>query len=400
MATRRKTLPTPATLPKGLRDPWVNTQESALINGVQVFKWENEEIGEIKWVGLGLHPEDDEPTLTAQVNEYSEQTNEVEETPADRVMTLLQSAKGEGRAELNVYRVVNGERQYCSKYKPEEFEEGTFEMLRSNFGSGEYELRLYATDPRTGRFVIRSQTRVKIAESKTPTQSDALPSGLSQVLTTIAQGQEQMLRAIVEMKQTPQKDPMEEMTKMLSMMTLMREAMGITNQSREKSSIREIVDAVKELKGAAEEFTPKEKEEDSLMGMLPKVLEMVSAGQTQQQVQPTFIPPVTMPQSVQAQPQQTQQGEDVNLMTMIKLKGYLKSLCDMAKTEKSISEGANYVYENLPDDLIEIMMLENWFDLLSGVAPEVKPHEEWLKNVRNMAIDMFGDPEEHTQPKI
>jgi hypothetical protein len=400
MATRRKTLTTPATLPKGLRDPWINTQESALINGVQVFKWENEEIGEIKWVGLGLHPEDDEPTLTAQVNEYSEQTNEVEETPADRVMTLLQSAKGEGRAELNVYRVVNGERQYCSKYKPEEFEEGTFEMLRSNFGSGEYELRLYATDPRTGRFVIRSQTRVKIAESKTPTQSDALPSGLSQVLTTIAQGQEQMLRALVEMKQAPQKDPMEEMTKMLSMMTLMREAMGITNQSREKSSIREIVDAVKELKGAAEEFTPKEKEEDSLMGMLPKVLEMVSAGQTQQQIQPAFIPPVTMPQSVQAQPQQTQQGEDVNLMTMIKLKGYLKSLCDMAKTDKSISEGANYVYENLPDDLIEIMMLDNWFDLLSGVAPEVKPHEEWLKNVRNMAIDMFGDPEEHTQPKI
>lgn len=404
MATRRKTLTTPVNLPKGLRDPWKNTEESALVNGVQVFKWENEETGNVKWVGLGLHPEDEEPVYEP-IHEYAEETNEVEETSTDRVLTLLQNSKGEGRSELNVYRFVNGERQYCAKYKPEEFEEGTFEMLRSNFGAGEYELRLYATDPRTGRFVVRSQTRVKIAESKTPNQVDALPSGLSQVLTTIAQGQEQMLRAIVDMKQTPQKDPMEEMTKMLSMMTLMREAMGITNQSREKSSIREIVDAVKELKGAAEEFTPKEKEEDSLMGMLPKVLEMVSAGQTQQQVQqqiqPAFIPPVAVPQSVQQQTQQTQQqGGDVNLMTMIKLKGYLKSLCDMAQAEKSIAEGANFVYDNLPDDLIEIMMLDNWFDLLSGVAPEVKPHEVWLKNVRDMAIGMFQDPEETQDPKI
>lgn len=410
MATRRKNLSIPDAIPAELRDPWQNTGSSKLLKGVQVTQWHNSETGETAWVQPGMHPEDAQTAAqnTQYINEIGDELDEVEETASDRVMTLLQNARGEGRAELNVYRISNGERQYCAKYKPEEFEEGSFELLRNNFGAGEYELRLYATDPRTNRFVVRSQTRIKIAESKTPAQTDGLPNGLAQVLGTIAQGQEQMLRALVDMKQAPQKDPMEEMTKMLNMMTLMREAMGMNQQSREKSSIGEIVSAIKELKGAAAEFSPQEeKEPDTLMGMLPKVLDLVSAGQQVQQVAPAPMPtnnqvlsPVTIPQSVAGAPmtqehsQQAEntQGENVNLMTMIKLKSYLKSLCDMAQTKTKIEDGAQYVYDKLPDDLIEIMALDNWFELLSGVAPEVKPHEKWLKEVRNKALSMF-EPE-------
>lgn len=410
MATRRKTLSIPDAIPEQLRDPWQNTGSSKLHRGVQVTQWQNTETGETAWVQPGMHPEDAQlaEQNSQYINEVSDELEEVEETASDRVMTLLQNARGEGRAELNVYRISNGERQYCAKYKPEEFEEGSFELLRNNFGAGEYELRLYATDPRTNRFVVRSQTRIKIAESKTPAQTDALPAGLAQVLGTIAQGQEQMLRALVDMKQAPQKDPMEEMTKMLNMMTLMREAMGINNQPRERSSIGEIVSAIKELKGAAAEFSPpEEKEPDSLMGMLPKVLDLVSAGQQVQQAAPAqmtnnsqVLSPVTIPKSVadaqmpvqHSQQPENAQGNDVNFMTMIKLKSYLKSLCDMAQAKQKIEEGAQFVYDKLPDDLIEIMALDNWFDLLSSVAPEVKPHEKWLKEVRNKALSMF-EPE-------
>jgi hypothetical protein len=35
------------------------------------------------------------------------------------------------------------------------------------------------------------------------------------------------------------------------------------------------------------------------------------------------------------------------------------------------------------------MALDNWFDLLSGVAPEVKQHQAWLKKVRDAAMKMF-----------
>lgn len=407
MATRRKTMTLPAALPAELQDPWQNTGTTKLLKGVQVTQWVNSETGESVWIQPGMHPEDHQ--IAAQnvdyINEVTDELEEVEETASDRVMTLLQNARGEGRAELNVYRISNGERQYCAKYKPEEFEEGSFELLRSNFGAGEYELRLYATDPRTNRFVVRSQTRIKIAESKAPAAGEGLPAGLAQVLGTIAQGQEQMLRALVDMKQTPQKDPMEEMTKMLSMMTMMREAMGLNvPQRQEKSSIGEIVSAIKELKGAAAEFTPEEKEPQDLMGMLPKVLDLVSAGQQAQQMQqqpPTYqaqpgavLSPVTIPPEVAAahtpqQPLQTEQETDVNILTMMKLKGYLKTLTDMAQSNKPVSEGAQFVYDKLPDDLIEIMALDNWFNLLSGVVAEVKPHEKWLREVRDAALALF-----------
>ena len=330
--------------------------------------------------------------------EYEDEIEEVEETATDRVATLLQQAAGHERAELNVYRIHNGTREYCAKYQPEEFEEGTFELLRKNFGAGEYELRLYATHPETRKFVVRSSTRVKIAESRAAAEPQQLPNGLSQVLATIAQGQERMLNAMVEMKQAPTKDPMEEMTKMLNMMTLMREAMGINNQRQEKSSIGEIVAAIKELKGAASELVPTaEKEPDTLMGMLPKVLDMVAAGQQAQANQNAVLSPVTIPQSIQEMPQsqpaeQTPQEQDVNLMTMIKLKSYLKSLVDMAEKKAKIEDGAQFVYDKLPDDLIEIMALDNWFELLSGVAPDVKQHQTWLKKVRDAAMKMF-EPE-------
>jgi hypothetical protein len=186
-----------------------------------------------------------------------------EETATDRVSAMLAQAQGADRAEVNVYRMVNGVREYCRKFRPDEFEDGSFDMLREMFGPGEYELRLYSTDPTTRKFSVRNLTRIKISEVKAPARAE-LPSGLSQVLSTIAQGQERMLTALVEMKQAPQKDPMEEMTRMLGMMTAMREAMGLNQpqpQTREKSSIGEIVAAIRELRGAAEELTPQREEE-------------------------------------------------------------------------------------------------------------------------------------------
>jgi hypothetical protein len=198
---------------------------------------------------------------------------------------------------------------------------------------------------------------------------------------------------------------MEEMTKMLSMMTMMREAMGLNQQST-GGSIGEIVGAIKELRGAAAEILPQEKEPDSLMSMLPKVLEMVSAGQQAQLAQqPVMMPEVQMPPGIaQAQPpaappqpdpmqpyqpQETQEQADMKAITLLKLRGYLKQLVILAEQKKTTDEGAKFVYDVLPDELVEIMDLPNWFELLSVVAPEVKEHEPWLRETREKSLKMF-----------
>lgn len=410
MATRRK----PAA-----PDPvWTHGNPVEMSNGMQVTRWENSETGEVRLVPTGLHPDDQPLTDPAPSLPMLAPEPDIEETATDRVSAMLAQAQGADRAEVNVYRMVNGAREYCRKFRPDEFEDGSFDMLREMFGPGEYELRLYSTDPVTRKFSVRNLTRIKISDVKTAPRAE-LPSGLSQVLSTIAQGQERMLTALVEMKQAPQKDPMEEMTRMLGMMSAMREAMGLNQQpqTREKSSIGEIVSAIRELRGAAEELTPQaDKEPDSLVGMLPKVLELVTAGQQAQQAQQTMQPdlsgmipqadpgavlsPVTIPASM-AQPlqstQSTEGDEPVRITTAFKLRAYLKALIDMAKANDPVEKAAQFVYEKLPDDLLDMMELPAWFDMLASVAPEVRDHRDYITKVRDAAMVLLNEPEGDTQ---
>jgi len=346
---------------------------------------------------------------------------EIPETATDRVSEMLATASGLERSELKVYRLNQGSLEYCKGYKPDQFEDGNFDMLREQFGPGEYEMRLYGPHPVTKKFGVRNQVRIKFAHQAEVKHSE-LPSGLAQVLGTIAQGQERMLDALVQMKQTPQKDPMEEMTKMLSMMTMMRQAMGMDGSSRAGSSISEIVGAIRELRSAADEVAPQREEPETMMAMLPKVLDIVSAGMSKGQAQPQpeqHFEPVQLPPSfaqAQAQPQTqsepqpqpepqpqlnpTNEDEMANPLVIIKLKAYLKTLTDMAVALTPVDKAADFVYDKLPDDLVEIMLLDNWFDLLSGFAPGVKPHEDWLRQVRDKAIAMFDVEDEPEETKV
>jgi len=353
--------------------------------------------------------------------------DEIEETATDRVASMLAGINGLDRAELKVYKIKDGSLEYCQGFKPEQFEEGNFDLLRDRFGHGEFELRLYATHPQTRKFGIRSKLRVKMSEVNKAAMNEGLPSGIAQVLGAIAQGQSQMLDALVQMKQQPQKDPMEEMTKMLSMMTMMRQAMGMDNQPRAGSSIGEIVDAIRELRSAADEVSPQRDEPESMMAMLPKVLDIVSAGmgkgQVQVQPEPEEIQPVQLPPSFYQQPQPQQSNEQVSvppaahtpqpviqdqqpqtedevnhLKYIFKLRAYLSALVDFAVKLAPAETAAQFVVDKLPDELIEIMELPNWFEQLAHVAPEVKKHEDYLRKVRDLALSMIDYDDEPEAP--
>jgi len=360
----------------------------------------------------------------------AEITEEIPETATDRVSAMLATASGLERSELKVYRLNQGSLEYCKGYKPDQFEDGNFDMLREQFGPGEYEMRLYGPHPVTKKFGVRNQVRIKFAH-QTEIKNSELPSGLAQVLGTIAQGQERMLDALVQMKQAPQKDPMEEMTKMLSMMTMMRQAMGMDGQQRAGSSISEIVGAIRELRSAADEVAPQREEPETMMAMLPKVLDIVSAGMSKGQAQPQPEPeqhfePVQLPPSFYQSQQSTQQsaeeptpqpaapapnpiqtdqqpeGEnEVNHMKYIfKLRAYLSALVDFAIKVAPVETAAQFVADKLPDELLEIMELPNWFEQLSAVAPEVLKHEAYIRQVRDMALSMldFEDEDEVDTP--
>ena len=407
MATRQKRAPVPEIESD---DPWRQVSEPLeMQNGVMAIHWRNQETNQTRIVPAGVHPDDQALESFAL---QAPETQQEEETATDRVAALLQIAGGADRAEIKVYRMNAGQMEYCQGFKPTEFEDGNFDMLRDRFGAGEYQIRLYAEHPIHKKMGVRNSVKIKIAENRMDTTTGGLGSGMAQVLQTIAQGQQQMLEALVSIKQAPPKDSMEEMSKMLTMMATMREAMGMNQpQGREKSSIGEIVSAIRELRGAADEIAPQDKEPDGLMSVLPKMLELVSKGQESQQAsqQMAQFPPVQLPPSFQApaqpepqeQPQaqpETQEQSDMKMFTAIKLKSYLKTLIDLAVKKTPVTTAAEFVYEKIPDELIEIMALDNWFDLLSFVAPDVKDHREWLQQVRDTALAMFEEAETE-QPK-
>jgi hypothetical protein len=357
--------------------------------------WEHNQTGERRIIPLGLHPED--AALQTQAVALPPMDEADDETSTDRISILLQAAQTDARSEVKVYRMAQGKFQYCRGFTPDEFEDGNLDMIRDRYGPGEYEIRLYATDPETKKFCIRNKARVEIAAEMLRPGAAEPASGLGQVLQTIAQGQQQMLEALT--RQAPQKDPTEEMTKMFGMMKLMREAMGIDSAPAQKSTIGEIVTAIKELKGAAREIIPAEKDDEAdPLAMAGKIISMVQA--TQAQPQPQAMPIVSLPATLEAEPQPQPNPapemptfenpeDELNFLSMLTLKAHLKSLVGFAIKNAPIEKAAQYVFDRLPDDLLEIMESDEWFTLLAQVAPETKDHKDYLEKVRAAALKLF-----------
>ena len=402
MTRARKTAP----------DPWGVINTTTLENGQPVAVWEHAGTGEQRVVPQGLHPAAQPLAEVIRLQDEEDQ----EETAIDRVASIIRRAHDAGGGQLRVYKIDKGSLVWCDTYTPEQFEAGDLPMLRDTYGPGDYELRLYGPHPVTGKHGVIAKTRVIIAAAVKGAPDPRRDDGLTQVLATIADGQRQMLQALTE-RPAP-KDPTEEMSKMLSLMAMMRQAMGIDTQPR--SQITEIVSAIRELREASHEINP-DKEPESLLGALPQMLDVVKAGMAQQQAQtaqqplpqialPPSIANAPMPQAltqaatqpkVNLTPNPQPEGEQpvFNPLVILQLKAYLRSLLKMAENKKPVDIGAQFVYDKMPDEIVELMGLDNWLELLIEVSPDAEKYSAWLTEVRNQALTMFDQGEDESEPE-
>lgn len=334
------------------------------------------------------------------------------QSSADRVMALLSEVADDERAVVKVFRELpNGKQAWCNDYTPGEFEQGGFKMIRRSWGEGTFFVVLYGGTP----FRIKSKTKVQIDASRDPEPVAQGSSELSQMLRQMAEGQALMLRAITE-----RPDPMASMTQTLAMMTAMREAMGLNNQKApEKSTVGELVDALKEMKSASNLFASKDEDEDSLMGIVKQVLPglvaaigQAKAGGASPGAAPSF-PAIAMPPSIAHagevpagdrpldMPPSTEENPDMlgltpEALAAIKMKAFVRALCLMAKAGTPIEEGAELVYEKIPDEALDLLELPVWWMLFVEQFPEVEPWQQWFTPVRDRVIAMLR--EEETEP--
>ncbi len=333
-------------------------------------------------------------------SEFAED-EEPEQTSADRVAGMLQGASGDSLARVRVYRLKDGSLSYCKEYNCDQFEAGGLEMIRASFGAGNYEIRLYAKHPETGKFGIRARERIEIEADLSPTPvmlggaPQAHNSEMAQLLTALLTEQRQMREAL-----TQRPDPMASLKETMGMMVMMREAMGV-NTSPQKSSIMEAVEAVRMLRSVSEEFGPAEKDkEPGMMGMASEILSIVKQS-TAQAPAPQSLPqmaPITLPSDMQQAPvpgpvSDNQQDDDM----ILKLARDMAKMVEMAKAGTDPEEAGVFVYENLPDEFLVDLKADTWFPDLCKYAKEFSPYQDWLTKVRAVVLEELQVDEDDAQ---
>lgn len=369
------------------------------------------------------------------VDDDEDEDDGPEETSVDRIIATLRN--DDVRASVKVYRraAVTGKLEFCHVFTPAEYEAGDGEsLIASMFGPGSYEIRVYATNPATGKFAVRTRVEVNIAKM-TPIAANTMPSAqngnseLAQVLAVIAQGQQQIQEALLNRPQPAPVDPMAQMAQMLALMTSMREAMGITNAApTQKSTIGEIVEAIKELQGVQTLIGGAEKEEsetDKLLGLAAPIMEMVKTSQQQapqqmqQQMPMVALPPgyaanpathaeveshEYVPREGEAPEEQPAQNsaptfdidfEDPDMLQLLALRAALLKMCK--NRPANIDDAANELLDRMPEDMQPMLRDPEWFNNLAKFVPDVKPHQEWLTLVRNAAVEMLDEGDEEPE---
>lgn len=321
---------------------------------------------------------------------HREQPTEIpDETPGDRIAAALIESVGDTRAYVRLAKMEKGKAaQWCADYSPVEYEEGGLEMIRSTWGAGEYDVRLYGCMPDSGYFGVRAKGIIAIAAipgQSNNRSSDEISPGLRAILETLASNQQKLAETLAAKPEIPQTSPMEMMMQMLTLQKAMADAMPKPAQA---GGISETIKALRELREASAELIPeKEGAGENPMRMLGTIVDMVKSAQQSPQQQ--NIPVLTMPQNLRAEPQtqqlQQQPQQQTKLETvsdqqtqMNELQNLIAPLFSMAQRNAPVPEAAQYAADNLPDEFIDLLEMPGWIEPFLNIAPMFAPHRDWL----------------------
>lgn len=359
--------------------------------------------------------------------------------PEDRIAALLQDVGGDPRAQVRITRLNarTGEREFCGRLTPTEFENGDLDLIRETWGAGKYEIALYGTLASTGFSGKRGMTVVHIAESVRPSPAvnpaQRGEGDMALVLKAIMEGQQQQTAALMAMANKPAPDMMATMMGALPMIIQLKELFG----AGKATPMVETLEALKMLREHAGELSGEGGGRSDLAEMVSvgkPLLEMVQSvlAQRVQQapphiayapvtVPPRLANPAPLPRGVEpvadarkpspfvnTTPAATGEPEsDVKLAEQIRFKVLLSKVSALAAAhtpeKPTIEEAAHLLYDKLPDDFLDLLQDDDlWLPSLElmlqpfGAEHLLTTHAEWLVMVREavVALDVMDVEEE------
>lgn len=341
-------------------------------------------------------------------------TGETDEESAllERMQGMLDENDA-ARVYLKLYRLTDGPKKkygWCADYTPDDYQTGGLSMIRDEWGPGDYQLRLMGPRglskvlPITIEPDARNPVAV-IASNPAPQSSE-----LAQVLKGMQETQAAMLQAL-----TQRPDPMASMRDTLALVASMRDAFGLNGAPQPlrnpMAEVKELLAMTREVKATAKELAGDEpaSDPDNPMALLSQGLDMVKTVMSNQRPAPIQqsgpMMPLAIPASIEhaAQPAHsnitpeppgdfgTHNETHTETAEEMLMRGTLEDLCQLAVDGKPASDGAEFIFQNLPDALIPMMSNRYWFEVIAMKYGFIREHETWLREAKALADKLFAD---------
>jgi hypothetical protein len=90
-------------------------------------------------------------------------------------------------------------------------------------------------------------------------------------------------------------------------------------------------------------------------------------------------------------------NSDRQMQNML-FEGFVAKLAQMASDGTAPDKGAEFLFENLPDEVFSMLQLPNWWAIVIAKAPSLKPYEAWFAAVKSDLDRIIA--EEHENPEV
>lgn len=330
-----------------------------------------------------------------------------EDSAVDRVATMLQTIGDdpEARAIVKVYRITGPNKfAFATEYPVAEFEKGGLNMIRDQWGPGEYQIRLYGIQPGTTRFNVRGKQNVEILAPLIQLPSGhggaPAPDALALVLQRINDRIDGLQRGGTQGGG---------MLEMLGMLKAFKDAGLLGGQTAPIVPQLSPVDQMKQLLELRDMLgqlgDPPVPKDPDLMGLASQAMSLIGAAAknapapapiTGLGAPVRLVSPVPAAAARPLPSPATTGAKSVSTFDLDLMKRTLGKLVIYANQGDVDPVDAAATLANSMDLLEEqdaaFAMLENeqWFQVLTALAPEVAPHREWLGKVRDEVLAIFA----------
>lgn len=318
---------------------------------------------------LLLHHERDDTTV---IDFFT--TDEPAGTDADQKAADLSAAMASERSPyVTIHRIMgagNMPEEYCTRLPADKFDFGQIqEYIATNFGSGDYRIRLYSSN----RLVKGGNKLVQIAPRLTTAPTSVTPAGeASNILAVVLQKMDENNQRMMQLMS--QKNAAPDRMEIFRELAMMKEIFGGGNSG----GISELKGTIELLAGLGMIKTGEtiEHEKDEGFGaLLEKMTPLVMAGMQQQPA------PQQTPQPQPRQPQQpARESNSMQNIRDMQIKMGIAQLIHAASKNGDCGVYATNVIDLLPENVIQTHVLaDNAFEVLSGLEPKVKQFTPWFK---------------------